>query len=85
MKVVDLENKCLGCGKKFKEFQFVKHNKMVGLDEVNIIIHCAKCRNLIAKKLKLKQKLLDVEFKIFHLTENKTMLEWNEEYGSDSN
>ncbi len=85
MNIADLNCKCVGCGKKFKEYHLVKHNNQVGLDEVNIITHCAKCRNLKLRKDRLKQKLLEVEFKIFHLTENKVLLEWDKEYGGNDN
>jgi hypothetical protein len=61
------DDKCLGCDKKFKAFNYLQEDPVFGLCSVNIITHCARCRNLLLKREALKQKLLEMDFKISNL------------------
>lgn len=62
-----MDDKCLGCNKKFKSYNYLQEDPVFGLCRVDIIIHCARCRNLLIKREALKQKLLNLDFKISNL------------------
>lgn len=62
-----MDEKCFGCNKKFKSYNYLQEDPVFGLCRVDIITHCARCRNLLIKREALKQKLLDIDFKIFNL------------------
>lgn len=62
----DNENKCILCGKHFKLYNFIKKSQTTEMKEVEIVLAHAGCRNLIKKREKLNQALLDVEYDIYN-------------------
>lgn len=56
---------CFICNKHFKHYKLTKLNKSVGLKQVDLITSHATCRNLIRKRDKLLQELVEVEYDIF--------------------
>jgi hypothetical protein len=65
MEIIDRPDCCFVCNKYFKHYKLTKLNKSVGLKEVDLITSHATCRNLIKKRDKLYQDLLEVEYDIF--------------------
>lgn len=59
------QNKCILCSKPFKHYNFIKKSQEGGLKEIEIVLAHATCRNLIKKRDKLNQALLDVEYDIY--------------------
>lgn len=62
--------KCTLCGKKFKHFMFI-HQDDKGLEEVEIITNDAGCRNLLAKRDRLRNDIFNIEFDILRKRNNK--------------
>jgi hypothetical protein len=60
----DYIDKCSLCGKKFKPFRHIKKDEH-GIDQVEVITHDAACRNLLLKRTKLRNQLMDVDFQIY--------------------
>ena len=60
-------NKCILCRKPFKHYNFITKSPLhKELKEVEIVLAHACCRNLLKKRDKLNQALLDVEYDIFN-------------------
>jgi hypothetical protein len=59
------QNKCILCSKPFKHYNFIKQSQTTELKEVEIVLAHAACRNLMKKREKLNQALLDVEYDIY--------------------
>ena len=64
LKVEDFNNKCFTCGKMFRKYRVCKKGPS-GLTEVDLIIDCITCRNLIKRREKLKQSLIEIDYDIF--------------------
>jgi len=60
------QNKCILCSRPFKHYNFIKKSQTTELKEVEIVLAHACCRNLLKKRDKLNQALLDVEYDIFN-------------------
>jgi len=58
-------NTCFICEKDFKHYQVLKFNKNIGLKEVDLVTSHTRCRNLIKKRNKLLQDLVEVDYDIF--------------------
>jgi hypothetical protein len=56
---------CFVCNKHFKQYRLLKMNKEVGLREVDLKTSHTSCRNLIKKREKLLQALLEVDYDLF--------------------
>jgi sarcosine oxidase delta subunit len=68
--IADYAEKCTLCGKKFKHFMYI-HQDDKGLEEVEIITNDASCRNLLAKRDKLRNEIFNIEFDIIRKRNNK--------------
>ena len=60
------QNKCILCSRPFKHYNFIKKTQISELKEVEIVLAHAGCRNLIKKKDKLNEALLNVEYEIYN-------------------
>jgi hypothetical protein len=58
-------NTCFICQKDFKHYQILKFNKKIGLKEVDLVTSHTCCSNLIKKRNKLLQDLVEVDYDIF--------------------
>lgn len=58
-------NCCYVCNKDFINFRLLKMNNDIGLKEVEIITAHTSCRNLIKKRQKLLDNLLEVDYNLF--------------------
>ena len=69
---IDYDNKdtCTICGNycKHRKRYFVTSSTPKGLKEVDFITAHATCRSLMKKKLELERELVDVEWKLFVLS-----------------
>ena len=68
--IADYAEKCTLCGKKFKHFMFI-HQDDKGLEEVEIITNDAGCRNLLAKRDRLRNEIFNIEFDILRKRNNR--------------
>ena len=59
------QNKCVLCSMPFKHYNLIKKTQMSELKEVEVVLAHASCRNLLKKRDKLKEALLDVEYDIY--------------------
>lgn len=59
------QNKCILCSRPFKHYNLIKKTQTNELKEVEIVLAHATCRNLMKKRDKLKEALLDVEYDIY--------------------
>ena len=62
------EKTCTVCNRAFTHRRVLSPSSIEGLYNVELIFNCARCRNLLRRKGSLRDKILEIEWLLFGLS-----------------